>query len=392
MLIPIGTNVRLRKRPVGNWVLVGINVVVFVLVNKLHNPLAEYVFPPLNASVPTLFEYISYQFRHGDFWHLAGNMLFLWVFGNAVCERMGSLPYVVFYLAGGIFAGWVFALSNANSLVGASGAIAAVTTAFLVLFPRVHINVLLWFIIIFTLQIPAMLFIVFKIILWDNIIAPSIDQSGMLSNVGYAAHLGGYTFGFLVAMACLAARGLPRSQFDLLALWNRWRRRSGVAGEMIFTGPRPARPIVAQEVQSRPLEPLKLGPAEQCREDLLDRISEHDMAEAIRLYEQLLGYDTNHVLPRAAQLELANYLAHAQRHDLAIRAYEDYLEAYPAAPDVAQVRLYAGMLARRYLRDPERALRHLAAARPALTLESQRRLADAELEAAMAEIPGPPPP
>ncbi|MFQ5807401.1 MAG: rhomboid family intramembrane serine protease, partial [Phycisphaerae bacterium] len=200
MLIPIGTDIRLRKPPVGNWLLVALNVLVFLLVDKLHVRFAEDFLPPLHAGLPTLHEYLSYQFRHGDFWHLAGNMLFLWVFGNAVCDRMGSLSYVVFYLAGGVFAGYVFAATNANPLVGASGAIAAVTTAFLVLFPRVHIRILLWFLIVTTIQLPSMFFIVFKIILWDNVIAPSIDRGALVSNVGYSAHLGGYAFGLGIVL------------------------------------------------------------------------------------------------------------------------------------------------------------------------------------------------
>ena len=389
MLIPIGTNVKLRRKPVGNWILVGLNVLVFILVNKLRVPLFDHLLPPLNASVPTLFEYISYQFRHGDFWHLAGNMLFLWVFGNAVCERMGSWNYVVFYLAGGIFAGWVFALNNSNALVGASGAIAAVTTAFLVLFPRVHITLLFWMVIVFTMQIPAMFFIVFKIILWDNIIAPSLDQSGVVSNVGYSAHLGGYVFGLVVVLLMLSLRGLPRTQLDILALWDRWRRRAGLGTGPAFE-PVAARPVVARELRSAPLEPLELTPAERCREDLLDRLSEHDLSEAARLYQQLLTFDTNHVLPRPQQLELANHLAQSGEYGLAVRAYEDYLETYPGAADAAQVRLYAGLLARRYLHDPLRAVRHLSEALEHLTNEAQRRLAEDELRAANADISGPP--
>ena len=266
MLIPIGTDIRLRKRPLGNWLLVGLNVFIFLLANTFHSAFVEHLLPPLRADVPCLYEYLSYQFRHGDVWHLLGNMLFLWVFGNAVCDRMGSLNYVVFYLAGGVFAGYIFALTNANSLVGASGAIAAVTTAFLVLFPRVRITILLWLLIITTIQLPSMFFIVFKIILWDNVIAPSFDH-GVIANVAYSAHLGGYAFGFLVALAMLAFRGLPRTQFDLLAVWSRWRRRSGLTGDASFRGPRVARPIVVEEMESRPLQPLKLSPAEQLREE-----------------------------------------------------------------------------------------------------------------------------
>lgn len=389
-VIPIGTDIRLRKPPVGNWVLVGLNVAVFLLADKLRVRFVDELLPPLQASVPTLYEYLTYQFRHGDFWHLAGNMLFLWVFGNAVCDRMGSLNYVIFYLAGGVTAGYVFAATNTTALVGASGAIAAVTTAFLVLFPRVHITILLWILIATTIQLPSMFFIVFKIILWDNVIAPSFDR-GMTANVAFSAHLGGYAFGLLVALAMLVFRGLPRNQFDLLALWGRWYRRSGVTGEIGFPGPRPARPIVVEEVESRPLEALKLTPTEQLRQDILDRLSEHDLDEAVRLYQQLLEVDSGHVLPRASQLEIANHLAHSRQYDAAVRAYDGFLGAYPAASDAAQVRLYAGLICRRYLHDSPRAVGHLRAALAGLTLESQRELASREIAAAQADISGPAP-
>ncbi len=388
-MIPIGTDVRLRKPPVGNWILVGLNVAVYLLVNRLGSTFVAELLPPLHASVPTLYEYISYQFRHANFAHLAGNMLFLWLFGNAVCDRMGSVNYVVFYLAGGVFSGFVFAATNANPLMGASGAIAAVTTAFLVLFPRVHVTILLWLLIITTFQLPAMFFIVFKIILWDNVIAPSLDHGAMASGVAFSAHLGGYGFGFAVALAMLMLRGLPRHQFALLALWSRWQRRSGVTGERRFADPRPARPIIVEEVESRPLEPLKLTAVEQLREDILDRISEHDLDEAARLYRQLLELDAGHVLPRAAQLELGNHLAQSQRHEAAVRAYDGFLEAYPTAGDAAQVRLYAGLICQRYLHDSRRAIDYLRAALAGLSLESQRELAARELAAAEADVSGP---
>jgi len=391
MLLPIGIDVRLRKRPAGNWILIGLNVAVYLLVNQFNAVFVTEFLPPLHASAPTLYEYVSYQFRHANFGHLAGNMLFLWIFGNAVCDRMGSLNYVVFYLAGGVFAGVVFTATNANPLVGASGAIAAVTTAFLILFPRVHITILLWLLIVTTIQLPALVFIVFKIILWDNVFAPSLDRSGMESGVAFTAHLGGYAFGFVVALMMLLIRALPRHQFDLLALWNRWNRRSGVTGELHFGGARPARAIVMEEMSSRPLEQLELSPTEQLREDILDRLSEHDLDEALRLHHQLMEVDPAQVLPRSAQLEIGNYLARVERYQEAVRVYAGFLHVYPAAGDAAQVRLYAGLICRRYLKDPHRAVEYLTAALDSLTLESQRGLAEDELAAANADILGPDP-
>jgi len=391
-VIPIGTDVRLRRTPVGNWVLIGLNVLVFALEGVVGSRTLDVFLPPLHAAVPTLAEYITYQFRHGDLMHLLGNMIFLWIFGNPVCDRMGSLNYVLFYLAGGVCAGVVFTATNENPMLGASGAIAAVTTAFMVLYPRVHVTLLIWFFIITTIQLPAMILIVFKIILWDNIIAPSMNR-GMVANVAYSAHLGGYAFGFFIALLMLVVRALPRHHFDLLALVDRWRRRRGLGGDLGIAVTRPVSPPVARHapVEARPV----LTPAEQLREDILDRIAEHDYEEAVRLYRRLRDLDPEQVLPRRQQLELANYLAQRQRQHEAVEAYEAFLRAYPNADDAAQVRLLLGLVCRRYLHDNRRAAVHLREALRGLTIESQRRLASEELRRAEDEIPGPagePPP
>ena len=243
----------------GNYALLAVNVLVFLFTDVVGGARGQQLKSlwTLYASVPELGQYITYQFLHGDWLHLLGNMLFLWIFGNAVCDRMGSFCYVLFYLAGGVCAGVTFAAFEDNAILGASGSIAAVTTAFLVLFPRVHVTMMIWMIIITAIQVPAMIVIVFKIILWDNILAPGFDQSAV-SNVAYSAHLGGYTFGFCVAMAMLVVRALPRNQFDLLAVWSRWQRRSGLQTAAGY--PRHHRAISVQEVDSRPLDSLPSSP------------------------------------------------------------------------------------------------------------------------------------
>lgn len=390
MIVPIGTDVRLRRRPVGNILLIVLNVLVFVATDGLSGPLSHLVqslLPPLNAGAPVLHEYLTYQFRHGSAAHLIGNMLFLWVFGNAVCDRMGSGVYLVFYLASGVFAGFVYASTASAALVGASGSIAAVTTAFLVLYPRVHIALVFVPLVFFVFHVPAMLLIVVKIILWDNIVAPNISR-GVEEMVAFSAHLGGYAFGFTVSLALLAARALPRSQFDLLALLSRWRRRSGWTAEVAFR-PSPAAPrtVVVEEVDSRPLDG-PLTAVDQLREDVVDRLAEHDHREAVRLYQRLLDADPDAVLPRGHQLDIARRLAQEQRYPLAVQAFERYLAAYPNADDRAQVRLLVGMLCNRYLHDYRRAAEHLRLAAAELAIDSQRALARDELQRAEAGLAG----
>ncbi|MEW6197565.1 MAG: rhomboid family intramembrane serine protease [Planctomycetota bacterium] len=389
-LIPIGTEIRLRRTPVANWTLIGVNVAIHLLAGPVSRVVGFDVHTEwaLDAARPALHQYVTYQFLHGDVWHLLGNMLFLWIFGNAVCDRMGPLGYLLFYLAGGVFAGFAFAAGADNPIVGASGAIAAVTTAFLVLYPRVHVTMLVWMFFIFTFQIPAMILIVFKIILWDNIIAPAIDQ-GAASNVAYSAHLAGYAYGFAVALGLLAVRALPRNPFDMVALWDRWRRRTGFGGDLM-PGVLTARPVVAEEVDSRPLENVPLTPVEQLREEVAARVAGHDLPGAAAAYRRLMELDEHQVLARAPQLEIANHLAQTRRYDQAARAYEAFLAAYPGSADAAPVRLFLGLIYGRYLQDYPRAVGHLRAALTGLQLDAQRTLAEEELRQAEARLSGRP--
>lgn len=380
MILPIGTDVRLRRAPLGNWILIALNVLVFFGEGRIDQAYLEYFLPALHGGVPSLMEYLTYQFRHGDLSHLLGNMLFLWIFGHPVCDRMGSLAYVIYYLAAGVVAGAVYAQGSTSALVGASGAIAAITTAFLVLYPRVSISVFILIIPPITIQLPAMVLIVLKIILWDNIIAPRITHD-IFSNVAFTAHLGGYAFGFVTALTMLAVGALPRNQFDLLALLGRWGRRSGLPAP--FATATVARPVAAEELASRRLDEPPLSPVQRLREDITDRLYEHDVGEAIRLYDQMAALDPLAALPRDQQLAIANHLARQQRHAAAVLAYEAFLASYPNSAEAPQVHLLVGMVYRRHMRDLPRAIAHLEAAVQTLALEPHRRLAAEELDLAL---------
>lgn len=384
MFIPIGTEVQTRRPPRVNHALIIINVVIFVLTDIFVVPGMRELknLFMLDAAWPSPYQYLTYQFLHGDLMHLLGNMLFLWIFGNAVCDRMGWRVYLMFYLAGGVFSGIVFTQVAQNPILGASGSIAAVTTAFLVLYPRVHITILMFVYLIMTFQIPAMYLIVFKIILWDNILAPSLS-AGIVSNVAYSAHLGGYAFGVVIALTMLLIRAAPRSQFDLLALWDRWNRRTGtipIGGGNLRRGSR--RPVEAAELESEPLNPLTLTEVEQLREEILDLLELGRGDEARTAYRKLLELDNEQVLPRRQQLEIANVLNQAEEHAAAARAYEGYLQAYPGSADGPQVRLLVGLLYNRYLSAPAQAIEHLRKALPGLHVSSQRQLAEQELRSA----------
>lgn len=384
MLIPIGTDVRPRNAPIANYILIAINVLMFLFTDYFGADAGQRLksLYTLDAARPLLFQYITYQFLHGDIGHLIGNMLFLWIFGNAVCDRMGAIGYWLFYLSGGIFAGFVFALGADNPILGASGAIAAVTTAFLVLYPRVHVTMFLWiFVFMTTFQVPALLLIVIKIILWDNVIAPRFGGSPY-SNVAYEAHLAGYAFGFAVPMILMLLGALPRNPFDALALLSRWRRRRGLPDPLEFMREANTRSVAIEEMRSRPLRELSPTPIETLREAVSAKLEGGDMRGAAEAYLSLLALDPRQAMPRMRQLDLARYFMEQQRFREALAAYEAYLSAYPAASDASQVRLLVGLTCNRYLNDPERAVRHLREALAGLSSETHRAHAEEELRLA----------
>ncbi|HEX2149376.1 MAG TPA: rhomboid family intramembrane serine protease, partial [Actinomycetota bacterium] len=98
------------------------------------------------------------MFLHGGFLHLGGNMLFLWVFGNNIEDRLGRVKYVLFYLVAGVAASLAHVFFNASSqipTIGASGAVAGVLGAYIVLFPRAMVHTLVGFILFFKVRLPA---------------------------------------------------------------------------------------------------------------------------------------------------------------------------------------------------------------------------------------------
>ena len=124
---------------------------------------------------------------------------------------------------------------------------------------------------------------------------------------------------------------------------------------------RPAgpRPVVVEELGSRPLENVPLTPIEELREQIGGHLADHDLGAATGTYLRLLELDPHQVLGRGQQIEIANYLAHTRRYEEAARAYEAFLEAYPGAVDLGQVQLFLGLIYSRYLRQYDRAVTHL---------------------------------
>ena len=145
---------------------------------------------------------ISSQFLHGGWLHLLGNMLYLWIFGNNVEDKLGHVKFLIFYLLCGILAGlmqWFFAQGSTVPSLGASGAIAGVMGAYIVRFPRARILTLIS---IFPIRVPALLFLGIWFVQqafysYASLNAPT--NIGMESGgIAYWAHAGGFAFGAIL--------------------------------------------------------------------------------------------------------------------------------------------------------------------------------------------------
>ena len=155
---------------------------------------AEQTRPADLIFVPEEITVLSYAFLHGSWLHLAGNMLFLWVFGDNVEDAMGHVKFLIFFLLCGIAGGLAYAIMTPEPsapLVGASGATSGVVAAYLMLHPKVKVWVLVTLVIKFPFQLPAWI-VLGAYVIWNVIMVLSGDSG---SHTAWWAHIGGLVAG-----------------------------------------------------------------------------------------------------------------------------------------------------------------------------------------------------
>lgn len=187
--------------------LIILNVIVFFLEMTAVDPdgfISRYALIPAQVSLgdpSTWTPFITSQFLHGGFLHIASNMLFLWVFGDNVEKRLGFFTFPIFYLLAGVVGGlaqYILSTDSTIPMLGASGAIAGVLGAYLVLYPNHKIKTLVPTIgFISTAYVPASIMLVYWFItqLFSGTASIVSTESG---GVAYFAHIGGFAFGWLI--------------------------------------------------------------------------------------------------------------------------------------------------------------------------------------------------
>jgi membrane associated rhomboid family serine protease len=169
--------------------------------------------------LPVWITLVTAMFLHGSFLHLAGNMLFLWIFGGNVEDRLGHLGFLVFYLSCGLLAGGAQVLAAPTSpvpMIGASGAIAGVLGAFFMLFPRSRVLTLFWFVFWWRVIPVHAVFFLGVWFLMQLLSLPQAASGGAAANggVAFAAHVGGFIAGLLLVRVFGALYRPPPRRFE----------------------------------------------------------------------------------------------------------------------------------------------------------------------------------
>jgi membrane associated rhomboid family serine protease len=212
-VFPVKDNVPTRSFPIVTVVLIAINVAVWVFYElpNLNRAVDELAYHPCEVedSCPVVGEdwpvtAVTSMFMHGDWLHIIGNMVFLWIFGNNVEDSLGKVRYVLFYLLGGFAAtalqtfitlGYGTQAESEIPNLGASGAVSAVLGAYLLILPRARVVTLIFLFFILIREFPAWLFLGFWFVFQLFAGGMSLISPEEGGGVAFFAHIGGFVFG-----------------------------------------------------------------------------------------------------------------------------------------------------------------------------------------------------
>jgi membrane associated rhomboid family serine protease len=222
-MLPLRDTISSKNYPVINNILIGVNVLFFMVQlaqgTGFDSFIRIYGLVPARYTVPEIgrmfnpleqiIALVSFMFLHGGFWHLLGNMWSLYIFGDNIEDRLGHVRYLFFYLLSGIASGLLHMALNPHSTIptiGASGAIAGVMGAYMVLYPRSKILTLIpLFFIPYFIEVPAFIFLgIWFLLQFINAAGSSVHGGG----IAWWAHIGGFIAGIILLKMLLIA---PRS-------------------------------------------------------------------------------------------------------------------------------------------------------------------------------------
>ena len=213
-MIPLRDKIPSSSFPFINIIFIVLNSLVFLYEVSLGSELNRFIYQyglvpaslissPHTGFVDRVYPFFTSMFLHGGWFHLIGNMLFLYIFGDNVEDRMGHFKYLLFYLICGLGAAFTQIITNVRSeipMVGASGAISGVLGAYILLFPKSRIVTLVpIFFFLHIVEIPAAVFLLIWFIIQFFSGVATLAASKSTGGVAFWAHVGGFVVGFVLA-------------------------------------------------------------------------------------------------------------------------------------------------------------------------------------------------
>ena len=349
---PVGDENPTARRPVVNIALITLTGLVFLWLNVMRGR-GFFVLSDEDAlgwgllpGDPTPARFLSSMFTHAGPWHLLGNMWFLHIFGDNVEDKLGRVKYLLLYLAWGGLASWAYlsfgrpdpgAAGEAagriaadwdhTPLVGASGAIAGVMGAYLVLFPRARIRMVWWILIaIIPMTFPAVV-VIGLYFLQDLVLGTLLKVTGHSGGVAYAAHTGGMLAGIAAALLL--------KPFLRPAAPSSWDRDTGFA-------PGDASAPVAFDPR-RP-EPPRTIPMPDLRDQLVGAVLDGRMDLALDLYGRWVAEPRMEVLPPQVEIEVAHEVFRRGRILESLEAYRRFLGSHPRSEEAPEAKFRIGLI------------------------------------------------
>jgi len=376
VLIPLGTDRPNKRSAIVTPILIGTNIGVFVMMAILANANPELAnrinyFGAISRDHFHLWQPISSTFLHAGFMHIFGNMIFLIAFGPSVEDRLGRIGFILFYLAGGTVSGFAHIALSLHPAIGASGAIAAVAGAFLVLFPNTRIKCFVFFFVIGIFMIPAWWLIGLFIAL--DLIAQVFSSS---QDIAHMAHLGGYAFGIMIAFSLIVTGIIPKEPYDMFSILKHKKRRADFkaahnihARAGVYTPDKETNPH-AKEIADR-------------RAQISTLVSQGNLELAADQYLEMLNAFPVHskamTLHRDAQYQIANHLYQTGSRQAAADAFARLLEAYPTDPERNIITVLLARIRANDLADPIGAIELLEELSTKSLDHQTQQLVDAEL-------------
>lgn len=219
-MVPLNDENPTSTTPVVTYLLIAANILIFIRQILLTPPQLNSFFQlyalvpeqlsaslegiPVNQPVPEILTLVTSQFLHASFTHIGFNMLFLWIFGNNIEDKLGHVKYIIFYLSCGILAAlsqWIVSPASSIPSLGASGAIAGVMGAYILKFPQARILTLIplgFF--FYAVRIPAVFFLGFWFVqqALNGLLTLNLPAGMETGGVAYWAHAGGFFFGAIL--------------------------------------------------------------------------------------------------------------------------------------------------------------------------------------------------